>query len=396
MNTSITMDNEYISEMIKTYKNTKIIILSLFILSLFSECSREIVPESDLDTPIYHYKAGARALDRGDYYTAKNSFEHSIALNKKFALGYGGLGLTYAYLGDNKKAKRNIGKAKDGGKNNPDVLVLCARGWIAMRESEKKWFKNAENLLKNAMKSHEDHESALYYLGEINLYRLNFRGAENYFRKVVEKKGEYMGKADDKWNLSQKIIRAMPGTLAGKKVALHEKITRADLSILFVEELKVEDLFAKLNQANSSKFYSPTEFTSEKQTTKSPPDVQNHWASVWIKDILRYDILNVSPDDKFYPDKFITRAEYAIAIQRILAAATNDESIETRYFGESPSRFNDVPSSHPAYNAMAICTERGIMQADVITGKFDSLGPVSGPDALLIIRTLQKSLRVAY
>ena len=129
-------------------------------------------------------------------------------------------------------------------KNNPDVLVLCARGWIAMRESEKKWFKKAENLLKNAMKSHEGHEPALYYLGEINLYRLNFSGAENYFRKVVEKKGEYMGKADDKWNLSQKIIRAMPGTLAGKKVALHEKITRADLSILFVEELKVGDLFA--------------------------------------------------------------------------------------------------------------------------------------------------------
>ena len=372
------------------------IIYPLFILGLFFGCNRNIAPESDLDTPIYHYRAGLRAVDNGDYYSAKSSFEHSIALNKKFALGYGGLGLTYAYLGDNKKAKRNIGKAKDGGKNNPDVLVLCARGWIAMRESEKKWFKKAENLLKNAMKSHEDHEPALYYLGEINLYRLNFSGAENYFRKVVEKKGEYMGKADDKWNLSQKIIRAMPGTLAGKKVALHEKITRADLSILFVEELKVGDLFAKLNQANSSKFHSPSEFNSEKQINQSPPDVQNHWASAWIKDILKFDILSVGPDDKFYPEKFITRAEYALAIQRTLVAATNDESIETKYFGENPSRFSDVPSSHPAYNAMAICTERGIMQTDIITGKFDSLGSVSGPDALLIIRTLQKSLRTTY
>ena len=382
--------------MIKTFKHNEIIILPLFILGIFSGCSREIAPESDLDTPIYHYKAGLRAVERGDYHSAKGSFEHSVALDGKFALGFGGLGLAYAHLADNKNAKKNIEKAKDKGKKNPEVLILCARGWIIMRETEKKWYKKAGNLLGNVLKSHKDHEAALYYFGEINLYRHEFSEAENYFRKVVEKKGDYMGKADDKWTLSQKIIRAMPGTLAGKKVALHEKITRADLSILFVEELKVGDLFAKLNQVNSSKFYSPTEFSSEKQTTQSPPDVQNHWASVWIKDILRYDILNVSPDDKFYPDKFITRAEYAIAVQRILAAATNDESIETRYFGESPSRFNDVPSSHPAYNAMAICTERGIMRADVITGKFDSLGSVSGPDALLIIRTLQKSLRVTY
>ncbi|MEE8437446.1 MAG: S-layer homology domain-containing protein, partial [Candidatus Neomarinimicrobiota bacterium] len=95
-------------------------------------------------------------------------------------------------------------------------------------------------------------------------------------------------------------------------------------------------------------------------------------------------------------DEVITRANYALAVQRLLVIATRDESLETKYFGESVSRFSDVPSSHFAYNAMALCAERGIMQADVMTGKFDPAGNVGGADALLIIRTLQTSLRITF
>ena len=148
--------------MIKTFKHYAIITLPLFILGIFSGCSRDITPESDLDTPIYHYKAGLRAVDQGDYHSAKGSFEHSVALDGKFALGFGGLGLAYAHLADNKNAKKNIEKAKDKGKKNPEVLILCARGWIIMRETEKKWYKKAGNLLGNVLKSHKDHEAALY------------------------------------------------------------------------------------------------------------------------------------------------------------------------------------------------------------------------------------------
>jgi hypothetical protein len=45
---------------------------------------------------------------------------------------------------------------------------------------------------------------------------------------------------------------------------------------------------------------------------------------------------------------------------------------------------------------MAICSERGIMQSDVMTGKFNAAGYVNGADALLIIRTLQNSLRMTF
>ena len=106
--------------------------------------------------------------------------------------------------------------------------------------------------------------------------------------------------------------------------------------------------------------------------------------------------MNVEPDGNFYPDDSINRATYAMAVQRLLVVATRDEGLETKYFGEPQSRFSDVPSSHFAYNAMALCAERGIMQADMMTGRFMPTGPVTGADALLIIRGLQSSLRMTF
>jgi tetratricopeptide (TPR) repeat protein len=376
-------------------KPMKTILRSFFILillALISGCATK--PQSDVDTPEYHYRAGMRAVDNGDYQQAIKSFQRSVDLDKKFALGYGGLGLAHAYLGNNNEARKFAAKCADKGSKNPDALALSGRVWIAMRNSEKKWFKRAEGYLEKALKRKQNHEASLYWLGVAYLYNYNFDKAEKKFKKVVNMRGDYAGKADDKWKLSQKIVRAMPGTPAGKKVALKEKITRADLAVLFAEELKIGELFAKLPQQNTG-FQTPSQMAAQ-STVTTPPDSKGHWAETWVKDMLRYGIMDVFPDGKFYPNEVVDRANYAMAVQRLLVAATRDESLEMRYFGESPSRFSDVPSSHPAYNAMALCTERGIMQADVMTGRFNPTGPVSGADALLIIRTLQSSLRMTF
>ena len=102
-------------------------------------------PQSDVDTPAYHFRAGMRAVDSGNYDAALNSFQRALDLDKKFVAAVAGLGLANAYLGDTKAAKKYIGKV-DGDKN-PDVLAICARTWIVMRKDEKKWFKKATNIL---------------------------------------------------------------------------------------------------------------------------------------------------------------------------------------------------------------------------------------------------------
>ncbi|MFL0778081.1 MAG: tetratricopeptide repeat protein, partial [Prochlorococcus sp.] len=202
----------------------------VFILLYISACA--VKPASDLDSPEYHHKAGMRHVEMGQYNEALTSFNRATDLDKKFAPAYAGMGIAYANMADKKKAKKYAGKAQDLAGKDPDVLTLCARVWIDLRHQEKKWYKDAGKLLKKALKRKKNHEGATYYTGELYLYQYEFNQAEDQFRKVVEMKGEYSGKADKMWQMSQKIVRAMPGTLAGKKVALHEEISRADLAVL--------------------------------------------------------------------------------------------------------------------------------------------------------------------
>ena len=369
-------------------------ILILFSIILYVP-SCALKPASELDTPEYHHKAGMRHVEMGKYSEALTSFQRAIDLDKKFAIAYAGMGIAYANLGEKKKAKKYAGEAEDRAGKDPDVLTLCARVWIDLRHQEKKWFKPAGKLLKKALKRKKNHEGATYYTGELYLYQYEFNQAEDQFRMVVEMKGDYSGKANKMWQMSQKIVRAMPGTSVGKKVALHEKITRADLAVLLAEELKISTLM-KRQTTPASGFQTPEEMRAANTSQGGPSDAKGHWAEVWIKELSGYGILEGAPGQPFYPDNPVNRAEYCMAIQRLLSIVTGDASLETRYFGENPSRFQDVPSSHPAYNAMALCSERGIMQADMMTGRFEPGKPVSGADALLSIRSFQNALRITF
>ena len=105
-------------------------ILSLLILAA---CATK--PQSDVDTPEYHFKAGMRAIENTDYDQALKSFQRSIDLDKKFALGYGGLGLAHAHLGNNSEAKNYAGKCASKGSKDPEALTLSAQIWITMRKT---------------------------------------------------------------------------------------------------------------------------------------------------------------------------------------------------------------------------------------------------------------------
>ena len=210
-------------------------------------------------------------------------------------------------------------------------------------------------------------------------------------------KGELAKKANEKWELSQKVVRASPGTLAGKKIAIQPKVSRADLAVLFTEEMKLVEVFKRINPTTApAEFKTPEEMMNSDEEASSPPDIVGFWAEPWIMEVLELGVLEVDPEGKFNPRKTITRVEYAMAVQRILSKITGDGSLETKYFGEATSRFSDVPSTHFAYNAMALCVERGIMKVDMMTGKFDPVGVVSGADALLIIREIQNQLNLNY
>jgi len=379
--------------MMPVRKFSSLLIVALLVMA---GCGPKVVSQSDLDTPEYHYRLGVRSLDGGDYATAQRAFERAVGLDKKFAPGWSGLGLTLAYQNNFKEGEKAVDKGVDLASKDPLVWVFRGRYWTVAREGEKKWLEKAEKDFARALKIAPGYETAEYYLGEAYFFALNFSQAERQFAKVVDIKGELSRKADEQWAVTQKIVRARPGTEAGKKIAIKPEIDRADLAVLFAEELKLTQIFSRQVPAPGQAAFQPPSAIAAGNQPAVPQDVTGHWAEPWITEILKLGVFEVDPAGGFQPDEAVVRVGYAMAVQRILAGVTNDPTLNTRYFGESPSRFSDVPSSHFAYNAMALCAERGIMQADMMTGRFDPTGHVGGADALLIIRAIQNALRITF
>lgn len=358
-------------------------------------CAPKAVSQSDLDTPEYHYRLGVRSLDNDDYQTALTAFQRSVALDKKYARGWSGLGLTNAYLNNFKEGKEAVDKGIDLAPKDAMVWIFRGRFW-SINQSQRNWLEKAEDDFERALSLDPGNEAADYYLGEAYFYGMEFTNAEAQFSKVVNANGEYAGKADARWSLTQKIVRARPGTEAGRKIAIKPEITRADLAVLFTEELKIAEIFSRMAPTAGQPTFQPPGSVASSGAASVPPDSKGHWAEPWIMESLTTGVFELDPAGNFAPDQAVMRVDYAMAVQRILVAATRDASLETRYFGESPSRFSDVPSSHFAYNAMALCSERGIMKADLMTGRFEPAGKVNGADALLIIREVQSSLRITF
>jgi len=76
-----------------------------------------------------------------------------------------------------------------------------------------------------------------------------------------------------------------------------------------------------------------------------------------------------------------------------LIKITGVEELATRFIG-SVSPFPDLRNDLPYFNAVMLCTTRGIMAAkDLKSGEFDAMGNVSGAEALLSLRVLKTQLQ---
>jgi len=399
-------------------KPIKIAVLLLLVLSvsalIFSCGPKPIKQQSVMDTPDYHYQMGMRELDRGNLQAATEEFGRAKALDPKYPGAYVGMGLVYCKQGNFKEAYKAVDKGID--LNDKFLEGYIAKGRIITKERKgDNWIEKAVKQYNKALKKAEDltkkdpnmrdqarkwKEEAYFYMGETYKNGFKFQDAENAFSRVVEMKGDFAEKANAEWELVQKIVRAAPGTKIGAKIALIPEINRADLAVLLIEEMKLLDVFEKRRPKTfDTGFRPPTDPTKFKAAVQSNKpqimDVQNHWAKRWIEDIVTVGGMSTFPDHTFKPNQKITRADFANVVQNILIAVTGNQSLATKYIGE-PSHFPDVPSTHWAYNAITLCVDRGIMHANKIDGSFGLTKPVSGADALLMIRDFQNALRMTF
>ena len=370
----------------------------IVMLAFFSCGPKPIDKESILDTPEMHYRQGNHELQAGHLQDALKEFERAKALDPDYPGAFVGIGMVALEKKDFKVALDWIDKGL--GKDKKFIDAHIAKGVVFMKQGEKNWLKKTIKSLDEALNIKPDSEKALYFKGVAYKNAYQFSEAAAEFRKVIELKGDFAQSANDEWKLMQDIQRAAPGTDVGMKIALIPKIDRADLAVLFINELKLlQVLEKKVKKTYDTSFRPPDDPTAVQQTQTAGAagvtDIAGHWAENWIEDIIETGIMEVFPDNTFHPDELVTRAGYAMFIQNILIAVTGDESLATKYFG-SESPFPDVNSNHYAFNAISLCVSRGIMKADTMDGAFHMQDPVSGANALLIIRELQNALQIRF
>ncbi len=358
-------------------------------------------PEAALDTPEHHVFSGNKLMDKGDYIGAQREFVLAMQLDKKYSPAYVGLGLAFAYQKDFEKAHENMKKAKSLAEKKEDK-VNANVGMIRLysMERKEKWLDKAEDEFEDAVKIDPKSSAAYFYMGKAYKYGYNFDKAGERFKKVLDLNDKFLVEADSEWKVVQKVQRAAPGSMIGKKIALIEEISRADVAALFIQELLLEKLYEKRTPRQFDTTYQAPASTQKFEADKivkaeAAMDIQSHVLRVDIEAVLRLGVrgLEPSPDHKFFPDQKINRAAYAMMIEDILIKVSGDEKLATKFIG-SKSPFPDLRSDLPYFNAVMVVTSRGVMEAkDLTTGEFAPLGTVSGADALLIIRRLKDELR---
>lgn len=383
------------------FKNLLFVFAGLCLLVLSACGPKAMAPEAELDTPGHHVKNGNKMLKTGKIDGAFREFNRAKELDPKYSPAYVGLGLVYGLRGEYENGFKHLkigNKYADGNEQKINVKVGHMRLFIMGRDKiDKDWLEEVESKFKRSIKIDPEVSAPYFYMGIAYKMSFEFQQAAGQFSKVLDLDKEFVKEADEEYAVIQKIQRAMPGSVVGKKIALLHKITRADVAALFIEELEIDELFRKRTPKKfDTAFKDPEKKFVSGEYVKIPPatDIENHVLKADIDAVIAIGIkgLQPYPDHTYKPYKTITRAEFAMMIEDILIKITGDENLATRFIGnESP--FPDLRNDLSFFNAVMVCTTRNILEVkDVSTGEFDSQGSVSGAESLLSIRTLKSQL----
>ena len=349
-----------------------ILILSINIIG----CGTKLVsPEGELDTPEYNYQIGKKFLDAGEFDKAMVAFQRAKGLKKNFAPAYEGIGLVYLAQVYLKEAMKMMDESQKKDKNYVPAYIGKGRVFLEMDKP-----KDAVFTLNEALGIDNKNPDVNFYMGVAFMRHYQFQEAEEWFAKTLEISPAYK-RADSEWKRANQIQRAMPGTKVGKKIALVEKITRADLAALFAEELRIDRYFK-----------TPPVLDHQAQTELEAlyaKDIKGHWAEGYINMTLNLGVMEAQKKGRFLPDAPVHRADFAWLVQNILLKVQRQEDLATQFI-DNASPFSDVSKGAYYFNAVMLATTRGILNADFESGKFQPNATVSGAEALLALRKLKE------
>jgi len=205
-----------------------------------------------MDTPEHHVFTGTSCTKRA-IMGSPERVRSGHAARQELCSRVRRLGLCFGSQNDFKTAHENMKKAKSVAKKKED-RVDAHVGMIRLysMERKEKWLKDAEDEFEDAVKLDPKSSAAYFYMGKAYKFGFEFDKAGTQFKKVLDLNDKYLVEADNEWKVVQKIQRAAPGSMIGKKIALIEEITRADLAALFIQELLLEKLYQKRTPPSST------------------------------------------------------------------------------------------------------------------------------------------------
>ena len=372
-------------------------IFAVGLLFCFSCAQKTSFTSSLFDNPEYHYRLGIQQLENGDIDLSVESFSRAKKLQHGFALADVGLALASITKNEFNLAKKHIQLAKRQDRRCLEVYIaegrLIAKRGVNLNRAPNSWLDDSMKSFYQALKIDKENPEALFYMGDTYLNAGNLKDSQNAFTKILKSNNQHWAKmAREKLKFVQDIERLSPGSLLGKQIGLKKTISRAEMAVLLVEELRINSIAAMtlLSSVNNRKI----------SNLNHKNNIHNlrHWASGWVNIILEIGVpgLSIFPDGNFYPNKQLTRAQCALIISFVVERLSGKDGALFNYLS-TESTFPDLKSDHYAYGAASLSIDLGLLEIkDIRTPNFEPSGPISGLEALRIIRKLQDSFRSEF
>ncbi len=406
-----------------TYRiSTLIVIILLSGVMIISSCGKSVQPrkqQSILDTGAHHTIRGQDLISRNRWSSAEKQFDLALELNPEYSPALSAKAIVKAFESTREgRTPERVEALRTESRSLLETSLNTASGEQELTRSrintiraesllqDEGWVETTEKHYRESLELIENHPALRKMLPELHFFMGNaylkarsFSKASTQYRHVLELNQGYTREANTQQMLLQKIVRAQPGTLHGKTVALSNEITRADLAALLIEEFHLEDLYKRGTSGDTSakKFPSPIKKMGAAQPISTLPasDISKHPLREEIELILQLKVrgLEVNPQHLFFPNRPVTRAEYALMLEDILIRVTQESGLSTSFIGEK-SPWQDVRADAYYYNAARVLTSRGIIQVrNQIRGEFGPEDPIHGADILLSLRLLKDELK---
>lgn len=338
--------------------------------------------ESVLGSPEHHALNGFKLMDKSRLQDAEREFEWALQLDPEYSPALRGMGLVEGMEGRFGAAFASMERARSSARGEEDKALACV-GLLRLHSMQggAGWLERAENAFSMAQALRSDLPEAYLQMGLAYKKAYRLEDAQRSFQRVLEVEGKLADSAREQIGILQKIETAVPSSAAGKRVAVTDFITRADVADLLVHELGLGAGRPKAREEETAAAARPM-----------PPDVGDHPLGEEIETVIHMEIQGLGPlkDGTFAPNQYVRRSGFAVLITDLIVKLEADPLLHREHLGKR-SPFMDVRPEAAYFNAVMVCTEKGLMP-ETRPGYFEPARRVSGAEAVLVVRNLREYL----